>query len=151
MTISRNSPPRGINEAGRALIRRHEGLRLEAYLCPAGLMTIGYGHTRGVSAGDRITSDTAEALLAEDLRVFERGVATLVQVPLSDNQFSALVAFAFNVGLQAFARSRLLALLNRGWYEQVPAQLQRWTKAGGRELPGLVRRRRDEARLWNGG
>lgn len=75
----------------------------------------------------------------------------MLAVPVNDNQFSALVCFAFNVGLYAFSRSSLLHLLNRGWYAQVPAQLMRWTKAGGKEWDGLVRRRRDECALWSRG
>jgi lysozyme len=139
---------RRINEAGYQLVKRHEGLRLTAYLCPAGMYTIGYGHTKNVCAGDTITASEAEEFLDDDLRVFEKGVEGLVHVPLNDNQFSALVSFSFNVGLQALYRSTLLNLLNRGWYAQVPAQLQRWTKAGGKELAGLVKRRLDEAELW---
>lgn len=140
---------RRINQAGYDLIRACEGLRLTAYLCPAGIWTIGYGHTRNVCAGDVITPQQAEEFLSDDLEVFEKGVAGLVHVPLNDNQFSALVAFSFNVGLQAFYRSSLLNLLNRTWYAQVPVQLMRWTKTKGRDLPGLVRRRAAEAALWN--
>jgi lysozyme len=73
----------------------------------------------------------------------------LVTVPLSDNQFSALVCFAFNVGVGNFESSTLLRLLNRGWYEQVPAQLMRWNRANGEVFGGLSRRRAAEARLWN--
>lgn len=141
--------PRRCNEAGKALIKRHEGLRLKAYICPAGRYTIGYGHTRNVEPGDVITTPEAEQLLDADLAVFERGIDGMVQVRLNDNQFAALVCFSFNVGLQAFYRSTLLDLLNRGWYAQVPAQLMRWTRANGSELPGLIRRRRDEGVLWN--
>jgi lysozyme len=149
--MNSENAPRAISQAGLDLIKKHEGLRLEAYLCPAGKLTIGYGHTGDVQAGERITQGEAETLLQQDLRVFCRGVERLVQQQLNDSQFSALVSFTYNVGLQAFYRSSLLNLLNRGWYAQVPAQFMRWTKAGGRELPGLVRRRRDEAILWNRG
>lgn len=140
---------RRINARGHDLIKRHEGLRLTAYLCPAGRYTIGYGHTRNVCAGDVVTHEQAERLLREDLAVFEKGVDQLVLVALNANQFAALVSFSFSVGLHALYRSSLLNLLNRGWYAQVPAQLQRWTRAEGRALPGLVKRRRDEAALWN--
>lgn len=138
-----------INAAGLLLIKQHEGLRREAYLCPAGVLTIGYGHTRDVHPNDRIFEGEAEVLLQEDVAVFEKAVSALVRVPLNANQFSALVCFCFNVGMSGFARSTLLSLLNRGWYAQVPAQLLRWTKAGGREVPGLLNRRRDEMALWN--
>ena len=138
-----------LNEAGYALLKKHEGLALKAYLCPAGKLTIGYGHTENVKSGDVIDAQDAEALLEADVELFERGVARMVEIGLNENQFSALVCFTFNVGLQAFYRSTLLNLLNRGWMAQVPAQLRRWTKAGGKELAGLKARRRDEIILWN--
>ncbi len=140
---------RCINSSGLAIIRQFEGLRCSAYFCPRGILTIGYGHTGDVYAGQVITPQQAEELLQSDLAVFENGVNGLVAVPLTDNQFSALVCFSFNVGLQPFYRSTLLNLLNRGWYAQVPAQLARWTKANGKDLPGLVSRRKAEAALWN--
>ncbi|MBY0429450.1 MAG: lysozyme [Alphaproteobacteria bacterium] len=138
-----------LNDAGYALLKTHEGLRLKAYLCAGGVLTIGYGHTGDVTPLQVMTTDAAEQLLKKDVMRFEDGVSRYVCVPLNENQFSALVCFAFNVGLGAFAGSTLLSLLNRGWYTQVPAQLMRWTKARGVELPGLVARRRDEAELWN--
>lgn len=138
-----------LNEAGYALLKTHEGLRLKAYLCPGGVLTIGYGHTKNVTPLQVITSDGAEQLLKTDVETYEIGVGQLVRVPLNDNQFSALVCFAFNIGLRAFSGSTLLSLLDRYWYTQVPAQLMRWTKAHGVELPGLVARRRAEAELWN--
>lgn len=138
-----------LNDAGYALLRIHEGLRLKAYMCAGGVLTIGYGHTGNVMPLQQITVDAAEQLLKQDVMRFEDGVAHAVRVPLNDNQFSALVCFAFNVGMGAFAGSTLLNLLNRKWYSQVPAQLMRWTRARGVELPGLVARRRDEAELWN--
>jgi len=107
-----------------------------------------YGHTRMAFAGQEITQEQAEALLARDVAEMAQGVDRLVRVPLTHAQFTALVCFAFNVGLGAFERSTLLRLLNRGWVDQVPAQLMRWTKAGGKELLGLRRRRAAEAALW---
>lgn len=111
----------------------------------------GWGNTRTVRAGMRITPAEAEQLLDEDLRLFERAVTRLAAVPLSDNQFSALVCFTFNVGIANLESSTLLKLLNRGWYEQVPAQLMRWNRANGEVFGGLARRRAAEARLWNRG
>jgi lysozyme len=140
---------RRTNEGGINLIKEYEGLRLATYLCAGGVLTIGYGHTRNARPGLKITKEQAESLLQEDLRSVERAVEKLVRVPLNDNQFASLVAFAFNVGVGNFERSTLLRLLNRGWYEQVPAQLMRWTKANGEMLGGLQRRRAAEARLWN--
>jgi lysozyme len=95
-----------------------------------------------------ITADQAEQLLADDLRLYEKVVSNLVQVPLNDNQFAALVSFVFNVGQRGFETSTLLKLLNRGWYEQVPAQLTRWNRVQGEVLGGLSRRRAAEAALW---
>ncbi|NTU76220.1 MAG: lysozyme [Alphaproteobacteria bacterium] len=140
---------RQVNSAGVALIKNFEGLHLAPYLCPGKIWTIGYGHTRTVHANMKITPDQAEQLLEDDLRLVEKAVARLVKVPLTDNQFAALVSFSFNVGAANFERSTLLKLLNRGWYEQVPAQFMRWNRASGEVLGGLSRRRAAEARLWN--
>jgi len=140
---------RRTNAAGVALIKSFEGLHLTPYLCPARVWTIGYGHSRTVRAGMKITSAEADQLLDDDLRLVERAVQRLATVPLNDNQFSALVSFTFNVGIGNFEDSTLLRLLNRGWYEQVPAQLMRWNRAGGEILGGLSRRRAAEGRLWN--
>lgn len=141
--------PRRANEAGIALIKDYEGLHLAPYLCPGKVWTIGYGHTRTVRAGMRITREQAAQLLDDDLNLIERAVQRLVRVPLNDNQFAALVSFAYNVGITNLERSTMLQLLNRGWYEQVPAQLMRWNKVNGEVLGGLSRRRAAEARLWN--
>ncbi len=141
------------SDKGIALIKAHEGLRLNAYLCPANVWTIGFGHTSAAGApsvakGMKITREEADAILRQDLRAFEQGVTRRVKVGLSQSQFDALVSFAFNVGLGAFERSTLLRKLNAGRYGDVPAELMKWTKGGGRELPGLVNRRREEAGLW---
>jgi lysozyme len=140
---------RRANAAGVALVKEFEGLHLTPYLCPARYWTIGYGHVRTVRQGMVITQEQAAQLLDDDLRIAERAVARMVQVPLTDNQFAALVDFVFNVGTPNFERSTLLQLLNRGWYEQVPAQFARWNRAAGEEMGGLARRRAAEARLWN--
>ena len=140
---------RPVNAAGVALIKNYEGLHLVPYLCPAKVWTVGYGHTRTVRPGMKITAAQAEQLLADDLHGAARTVSRLVAVPLTDNQFAALASFTFMVGMANFESSTLLRLLNRGWYEQVPAQLMRWNRAGGETLGGLSRRRAAEARLWN--
>jgi lysozyme len=142
---------RRVNQDGVALIKEFEGLHLTPYLCPGRIWTIGYGHTRTVRAGMQITPEQADQLLEEDLSLFERAISRLVTVPLSDNQFSALVCFAFNVGTGNLESSTLLRLLNRGWYEQVPAQLMRWNRANGEAFGGLARRRAAEGRLSNRG
>jgi lysozyme len=137
------------NEAGIRIIKDFEGCRLEAYLCPAQRWTIGYGHTGAdVHPGMMIDAARAEELLRQDLATFETGMASLVKVRVSINQFSALVCFAFNVGLSALAGSTLLRLLNAGDFARAAWQFGRWTHAGQQELPGLVRRRAAEALLF---
>lgn len=140
---------RTINAAGLALVKRFEGLRLEAYLCPAKVWTIGYGHTAGVAPGAVCTEVEAGELLRLDLRAAEEAVEQLVRVRLTENQFSALVAFVFNVGRGNFSTSTLRRNLNAGAHENVPVQLLRWTKVNGRESRGLLNRRRAEAGLWS--
>lgn len=140
---------RMINQAGIELIKSFEGLRLKAYQCSANKWTIGYGHTKGVYKGQEITLEQAEAFLLDDLQDAQRAVCSLVKVPLNDNEYAALVSFVFNVGSGNFERSTLLKMLNRGWYEQVPAQLTRWNKVNGSENGGLSRRRAAEGKLWN--
>jgi lysozyme len=139
---------RTINAAGLALVCAHEGLRLEAYQDTSGVWTIGYGHTGGVKPGDSISPDRAAQLLEADLAQAERVIDTLVRIPLTDNQFSALVSFVFNEGEGAFARSTLLRKLNEGGYGLVPACLKSWIFDNGKVLPGLVKRRAAEAALW---
>lgn len=138
---------------GIALIKAHEGKRLTAYLCPANVLTIGYGHTSAagdprVTKGKKISEAEADVILVRDLATFERGVSRMVKSPLTQGQFDALVSFAFNCGLGALQNSSLLRKLNAGRHQDVPAELMKWTRGGGRELPGLVRRRREEAALW---
>lgn len=141
---------RRINKAGLQLIKDSEGLQLTAYKCPAGVWTIGYGHTGpDVRPGLTITPREATELLQADLLKFERAVSALVTITINDNQFSALVSFAYNVGEGALARSTLLRHLNAGRIAMAAQEFLRWTKAGGVELPGLVRRRRAERDLFS--
>lgn len=144
-----------VSSAGINLIKEFEGVRLKSYKCPAGVWTVGVGHTSAagppkVGPGMEITNAQAMKILAQDLGQFENGIDTMVKVPLTQNQFDALVSFTYNVGLGAFQKSTLLKKLNAGQYDAVPAELMKWTKAGGKELPGLVRRRRAEAAMWRG-
>lgn len=142
------------SSAGTALVAASEGCYLKAYKCPAGIWTIGYGHTSAAGApevhpGQTITKDEAVAILANDLTIFERQVEHLVTVHLEPHQFDALVSFTFNVGATNLHKSTLLRELNKGRYEAVPAQLLRWNRAGGKVMPGLTKRRHAEAALWN--
>ena len=137
-----------ISQEGVNLIKHFEGCRLEAYKCPAGVWTVGYGHTKGVKEGDAIEQEAAEAFLIEDLEAFEQAVARLVKVPITQQQFDALVSFTFNLGAGNLAASTLLRKLNNYQYAEVPEQMMRWVKAGGQVLDGLVRRRAAEAALF---
>ena len=139
---------RNINAEGLALIKQWEGLRLNAYKCSAGKWTVGYGHTRTARQGKVITEEEAESLLQEDLRVFEASVNDAVTVPLTDNQFAALVSWAFNVGVSAMRNSTLIRKLNAGDYDAVPRELIRWNKVKGKPVHGLSNRRAAEAGLW---
>ncbi|WP_208439167.1 lysozyme [Bartonella quintana] len=144
---------RKISQEGLALIKQWEGLRLNAYQDAVGLWTIGYGHTSdagkpSVRKGMKITEKQAAEFLCQDLQQFENAVEQAVTVPLTDEQFAALVSFCYNVGTTAFCNSMLLKKLNKGDYEAVPVELQKWTKAGGKRLQGLVNRRAAEAGLW---
>lgn len=134
---------------GLALIKEFEGLRLEAYLCPAGVWTIGWGHTKGVKRGDRIDISTAEKYLREDIEEAERGIEKLVKVKLNDNQFSALVSFVFNFGETKFRSSTLLRVINTDPYSpDVAVQFRRWVYADGKISQGLIRRREAEVKLY---
>ncbi|ENN93786.1 lysozyme [Bartonella bovis] len=134
-------------------LKKWEGLRLNAYQDASGVWTIGYGHTGkagkpDVIEGMTITHKKAETILLTDLQKYEAAVERAVDVNLSDEQFGALVSFCYNVGINAFQYSTLLKRLNKGDYEAVPAELQKWTRAGGKRLKGLVHRRAAEAGLW---
>lgn len=134
---------------GIDLIKEFEGLCLTAYKCAAGVWTIGYGHTEGVTGAMVITDATASELLAKDLEKFEAGVEGLVKVEINQNQFDALVSFAFNVGLGNLAKSTLLKKINSGRpVGEVQAEFLRWNKAGGKVLAGLTKRRNAEAYLF---
>lgn len=123
--------------------------RYEAYKCPAGVWTIYTGVTEGVHAGMIVTEAEGEAIFARELAKFETAVNNAVLVPLTQAQFDVLVSFSYNVGTGALRRSTLLRVLNAGDYGAVPAQLARWTHGGGKVLPGLVKRRAAEAKMWS--
>lgn len=137
-----------LTKEGLDLIKKFEGLSLEAYRCPAGLWTIGYGHTKFVQQGDQITEKEANAYLIKDLQWAEHVVDYSIGVQLSDNQYSALVSLVFNIGKQAFLRSTLRRYLNHGNYLRAANELLRWNKVGTRVLKGLERRRKAEKALF---
>lgn len=136
---------------GLDIIKHFEGLKLSAYYCPAGKLTIGYGHTgKDVFSGQRITVQQAEDLLKKDVERFEKAVERLVTVDLSQEQFDALVSFTYNLGEGALAKSTLLKVLNRGEYSKAAGQFDHWCNSGGKELKGLVARREAEEQLFLG-
>lgn len=139
---------RRINEAGLDLVKQFEGFEPVAYLCPAQVWTIGYGHTGNVRSGDVVSEQEAETLLEFDTQAAANTVSNAVKVDLTENQFSALVSLVFNIGAGAFRDSTLLRVLNEGRYPEVPAQFRRWCKAKGKILPGLLNRRNAEVELW---
>ena len=135
------------------LIKRFEGCRLEAYRCPAGVLTIGYGHTGNVKQGQRITQADADRLLREDAAKIESGVrAALGSVQLADCKIDALVSFAFNVGVGAFGTSTLARKVKANSDDaSIRSEFLRWVFAGGNRLQGLVRRREEEAKMYFAG
>ena len=137
-----------LSNRGKSLIKKYEGLRLTAYKCPAGVWTIGYGHTAGVFAGQKISERQADEFFDNDIKQFEDAVNSLVKVPLKQGQFDALVSFVYNVGKTAFANSTLLRMLNSGNYSVAGEQISRWVFAGGKKLQGLVKRREEEKELF---
>jgi len=142
--------PTVTGEAGLRLIKEFEGLRLAKYLDAVGKWTIGYGHLilPNENYDQPISLDIANALLRADLKRTEEGVRNSVTVTINQNQFDALVSFAFNLGVSNLKSSTLLRLLNEGNIFAAADQFLRWNKAGGRELPGLTRRRRAERDLF---
>ena len=138
------------SEEGLALIKKFEGCELEAYQCSAGVWTIGYGHTKGVEEGMTITKDQAEQMLLEELVEYEVAVEEAVDNQLDQCMFDALVSWTYNLGPTNLNNSTMLKVLNAGEYDEVPAQIKRWNKAGGKVLQGLIRRREAEALLFEG-
>ncbi len=139
------------SQKGIDLIKHFEGCRLEAYKCPAGVWTIGYGHTRGVKINQKITINQAEQFLIEDLKVYEKAVNELITVKLNQAQFDALVSFTYNLGVGALSGSTLRKKLNAGLYNEIPNQLKRWVYAGRKRYAGLIIRRKVEAHLFSTG
>lgn len=138
-----------INEAGLSIIMKFEGCKLKAYKCPAGVWTIGYGHTGAdVHEGLLISQAMAERLLLQDLEKFCKAVVDMVTVKISENQFSALVSLCFNIGAGALAKSTLMKKINARDFHAAAAQFDLWNKAGGKVLEGLVKRREAERVLF---
>lgn len=143
---------RHITQDGLDLIKRFEGFSPTVYICPAGYPTIGYGHLVREHELDRyeqgITEQEAEDLLRRDVQVAERAVLRLIDVPLTDGQYDALVSFTFNLGAGALQRSTLRRKVNREEHADVPTQFRRWVWAGGKRLRGLIKRRAAESGMY---
>lgn len=139
-------------ESAMDFIEAWEGCRLQAYKCPAGIWTIGVGHAKDVTEHDEITYEQSRELLRQDIEEVKRELAPFVNVRVTEGQYVALVSLAFNVGASYVVHQcpRLMRALNAGDVEQAAHQFLDITKAGGKELPGLARRRKSEAKLFLG-
>jgi lysozyme len=138
-----------IGPSGLELIKSFEGWRDTAYLCPADVLTIGYGSTGAhVKAGMTITKERGTALLRADLARFEAAVTKVIIVDVTQNQYDAMVSLAFNIGVAAFTGSSVARRVNATDFKGAQASFALWNKGGGRVLPGLVRRRAAEAKLF---
>lgn len=141
-----------ISQNGVELIKHFEGLRLEAYkpVPTEKYYTIGYGHySSDLTRDSRITQDDAEMILKKDLEKFVAGVNDVLLVPVNQNQFDALVSFAYNLGISALRSSTLLKLVNQRKFTDAEKQFSAWVHAGGQVLGGLVKRRQAEKELFN--
>ena len=137
-----------ISEKGLNLIKKFEGLRLKAYKCPAGKLTIGYGHTNNVRPDDVITEAQATELLIRDVLDVEGVINRLVTKTLNQGQFDACISFIFNLGAGNFQRSTLLRKINQGDFVGASREFSRWIYAGGKILNGLKKRREEEKQLF---
>ena len=151
---------RKLTQAGANLIHHFEGClkkegdKYKAYTCPAGVLTIGHGHTnhhgRQFNATTRWTREECDRAFAEDMEGFEKAVRRLVRVPLTAHQFDSLTSFCYNCGEGNLAKSTLLKKVNAGDHAGAAKEFARWNKGGGKVLPGLTRRRASEALLYQG-
>jgi lysozyme len=143
-----------ISKQGLDLICQYESFSPIIYVCPAGYPTVGYGHLvtekNKEQFLDGVDQDEALELLRKDVEMAERAVGRFISAPLTQGQFDALVSFTFNLGAGALQRSTLRRKINRGEYDDVPAELMKWVWAGGKKLKGLVKRRTAETGLYLG-
>lgn len=139
-----------ISELAKTKIKEYEGCRLTAYKCPAGILTIGYGHTKGVQSGMSITPEQADFYLNEDISLVEKQIReNMPQLPQC--QYDAVVSFVFNLGWPKFSNSTLCRKIKANHNDpSIPAEIKRWVYASGQILPGLVKRRAWEAKRYIG-
>lgn len=133
---------------GREIVKHFEDCKLEAYLCPSGVPTIGWGHTKGVKLGDKITQDKADSLFEQDYHEAEQQVQEVVTAFLSDQQLGALTSFVFNLGIGQLKVSTLLKKLNQNDYKGAAEEFRKWIYSKGKILPGLVKRREMERMVF---
>lgn len=136
------------NSKGLAILKEFEGCKLTVYKDLVGYLTVGYGQRTNLPEGTIITQDEADKLLEKSVELTSQGVKACVKVPLNENQFSALVCLAYNIGISALQESTLVRLLNASDYIGASRQFVRWDKAGGKDIPGLLRRRLTEKALF---
>ena len=139
-----------LDKSGIELLKHFEGCELKAYQDSVGVWTIGYGHTKGVTEGLEITQAEAEKMLVDELPEYQSYVENKCNILLQQHQFDALVCWTYNLGPTNLASSTMLKVLNDGKLDEVPFQMKRWDKAGGKPLLGLTRRRNAEALLFKG-
>ena len=125
-----------------------EGCELKAYLCSAGVWTLGYGHTEGVKEGDTCTAEEAASWLVEDIESRQKALAHYVNKPVTEGQFIALTSLVFNVGISNVLKSKLLRKLNAGDFEGAAEEFLDFDLANGKKVPGLTRRRKAENELF---
>lgn len=138
-----------VSQTGIDLVKKYEGFSEIPYRCPAGKLTIGYGHL--IKLGENYKSidrESAEKTLAEDLKIAQDTIDKNVKIKLTSAQYDALVSLVYNIGENNFRNSTLLKKLNSGDYTEVANQFGRWVKAGNKKLPGLVKRRAEERKLF---
>lgn len=138
-----------INQEGINLIKQFEGCVLKVYKDIVNISTVGYGHVTTLPVNTKITQDEADRLLQNDLAKFEDGIDKYVKVALTDNQFSALVALSFNIGLDNLKSSTLLKKLNKLDYTGAASEFLKWNRAGGKQVKGLTNRRQAEKELFS--
>jgi lysozyme len=141
-----------ISDNGLSLIKKSEGTKLTAYLDPISKLTVGTGHlvlaSDNIQLGDTISQERSDELLRNDLKSAEDTVNNLVKVQLTQNMFDSLCDFVYNCGSENFHTSTLLRKINAGLFQEAAEEFQKWNKAGGKVLPGLVKRREAEKELF---
>ena len=137
-----------ISEDGLELIKKFEGCETSAYQDSVGVWTIGFGHTKGVEEGQTCSIEDAESMLADEMDEYEGYINNMVKVELQQHEFDSLVAWVYNLGPTNLSESTMLKVLNGGQFDRVPDEMNRWTRAGGEILEGLVRRRQAESLMF---